>query len=170
MRYVFLGMAVAVLALLSAPVAYAHVVVVGTSPSNGDRLSSAPAEIRIHYAPEPRLQSGTGSIVGPAGGRWESGPARVEGSDLVIAMRPANAPGRYSVEFTAQSADQHPVAGAISFEVVAASPEPVPSPAAEPGPGPDDTPVWLWVIGAGAVLVAGAAAARLIVRMRNRPR
>lgn len=167
MRYVLLATAVAVSVLLAAPIAYAHVVVIGTSPSNGDRLSSAPDEIRIHYASEPKLQSGTGLIVGPNGGRWESGPARVEGDDLVIPMRSGTSSARYTVEFTAQSADQHPVAGTIGFEVIAA-PQPQPSPAAEPAQNPEGTPLWLWAAAAAAVLVAVFAAGRRSVRRRTR--
>ncbi len=166
MRYVLLATAMAVSVLLAVPTAYAHVVVIGTSPGNGDRLSSAPEEIRIHYAPEPKLQSGTGLIVGPNGGRWDSGPARVEGGDLVIPMRSGAPSARYTVEFTAQSADQHPVAGTIGFEVIA-TPEPEPSPAAEPAPGPQGAPLWLWVVAAGAVLVAVVVGVPLSVRRRT---
>lgn len=80
MRGIALGVLMTAFGLVVAPTALAHDDVIGTSPNNGDQLTSAPAEVRIQFSAGARPQSGEGSITGPEGNSVRPGPAKVEGT------------------------------------------------------------------------------------------
>lgn len=172
MRVIALGVLVIAFGLVVAPSALAHDDVIGTSPKNGDQRTSAPAEVRIQFSAEASPQSGEGSITGPEGNSVQSGPAKVEGSALVIPMRPTTAVGRYAVDFRTVSSDRHPVAGSITFELVEpTSPSSTPAPSkAAPNPttdAADETPIWPWAFVAAVVGIGAVALLRTVSRSKN---
>lgn len=171
MRRAATGVLVIVFWVLAAPVALAHDDVIGTSPRNGDQLTSAPAEVRIRFSADASPRSGKASITGPRGNSVAAGPAKVEGSTLVIPMRPTTVAGRYAVKFRTLSSDGHPVAGSITVElVITKTPATSPTPStAAPRPATDaavDAPVWPWLAVAGLAGLAVAAIA--LVRKASR--
>lgn len=173
MRCVAVGIAVIVFGPMSAPVALAHDDVVGTSPSNGAQLTAAPDEVRIEFSPDANPRSGTGSITGPKGNTYQAGEARIDGTTLVIPMRPTTTVGRYAVDFRTTSSDGHPVTGSITFEFVApTTPETTPTPSTGVAPGPttdatDSAPMWPWVIVVGVIGVGTVGLLRTISRSQR---
>lgn len=172
MRCIAVGITVIVFGLMSAPVALAHDDVVGTSPSNGAQLTTAPEEVRIEFSPDARPRSGTASITGPTGNTYQPGEARIDGTTLVIPMRPSATVGRYTVDFRTASSDGHPVTGTVTFELVeqvtsettAASTSATPNPTTETT---DSPPMWPWVIVVGAVGLGAIGLLRTISRSKH---
>lgn len=173
MRCVAVGIAVIVFGLTSAPVALAHDDVVGTSPSNGAQLTSAPHEVRIEFSPDASPRSGTASVTGPTGNTYQAGEASIEGTSLVIPIRPTTTLGRYTIDFRMVSADGHPVTGTLTFELVeqtTPATTPTPPTGAAPGSTADATegaPMWPWVIVVGVVGLGTAGLLRTISRSQH---
>ncbi|MGH3433645.1 MAG: copper resistance CopC family protein, partial [Thermocrispum sp.] len=161
MRRVALSVAVLAVWVVSAPAAFAHDDVVGTSPGNGAELTAAPAEVRVRFADESRPRSGEASITGPDGASVAAGPARVRGNQLVVPMQDTATPGRYSVEFSAVATDGHPVTGTLSFTLVGPRTSTLPPTTAPPRPATnraeDGAPWWPWLAGGAAVAALGVA-------------
>lgn len=171
MRCIAVGITVIVFGLMSAPVALAHDDVVGTSPSNGAQLATAPDEVRIEFSPDASPRSGTTSIAGPKGNTYQAGESRIDGTTLVVPMRSITAAGRYTVDFRTTSSDGHPVTGTITFELVeqttsetTAAPTSATPPATE---ATDSAPLWPWVIVAGAVGIGAVGLLRTISRSKH---
>jgi methionine-rich copper-binding protein CopC len=150
-----LAVVVAMLTLLATAVAHAHDEIVGTTPANGERVQSPPSEVRIQFSEEAEPRSGSGSITGPDGQRWESGTARLEGTTLVIPMEAAAGEGAYTVRFEVVSSDGHSVDGTIGFEITAETTRP-----AESSQG---VPPWSGLM----LAAAGVAGAVVITRVRR---
>jgi copper transport protein len=108
----------AVLVLGPAAPADAHAVLTGSSPSAGEELDAAPAEVRLSFN-EP--VSATGEALRVFDGdavRVDDGPVDGVGGDEVAVALPADLPdGAYVAVYRAVSADSHPVAGVITFTV-----------------------------------------------------
>lgn len=104
------------LLLLGSGPAFAHAVLVEAAPEDGQRLSAAPAEVRLTFN-EPispvsvRVLDAAGTVVaGPDG-------MVAAGAELHLPL-PAGLPqGRYLVSYRITSIDAHPVAGSIAFGV-----------------------------------------------------
>ncbi|MGH3679382.1 MAG: copper resistance CopC family protein [Natronosporangium sp.] len=157
-----------------APAALAHDEIVGTSPANEETVAAAPEEVRIEFSEQTRPTSGEGTISGPGGDRMEAGPARLDGTTLVIPMRDTTDSGRFTVEFSVVSSDGHPVSGSIGFEVTEPPPATTTAAPATSKVEPAHTsrepdsggPWWPWLVALG-VAGAGAAAAVSVLRRRR---
>lgn len=180
MRLITCAVATIVLWLVTLPAAFAHDDVVGTSPNSGGQMTQLPAEVRVEFAEPPTF--GIGSVTGPAGQVLRAGEVQVDGTELIIPVRPNSGLGTYEVEFRATSADGHSIAEAFTFEVI----QQVASPSTPSAPSPEvtskvdaaadaDSPApkgggpgtWLW---AGLVGGAGIAVSVLLRRAASRPR
>ncbi len=172
MRCIAVGITVIVLGLMSAPVALAHDDVVGTSPSNGAQLTTAPDEVRVEFSPDASPRSGEGSITGPKGNTYQTDEARIDGTTLVIPMRPTTTEGHYTVDFQTVSSDGHPATGTITFELIkAATPQTTAAPTSN-APRPttdtaDDAPMWPWLLVMGAVGLGAVGLLYTISRSKN---
>ncbi len=115
-------LATIVTGLASWGVASAHAELLSTSPTSGAVLTTAPTQIVLtfseHVDPVPdsiRVVAGDGTAVA-LGSISQS-----LGDDTISANVPALSKGSYVVAWRAISADSHPVAGAFTFSVGAAS-------------------------------------------------
>lgn len=185
----------AALVVLPAGGAAAHDTLSDSTPTDQQRLESAPSEIVLEFDAEP-MDIGTAVIVVDSGGEdLTAGPARIEGNTVVADLNPDElGEDGYEVRWRVVSSDGHPISGVVGFTVGDAEPfqmpagdrtdEPVdPADTADPAdtegpavgdpadgtpPSPGYSPVRLILIGViGAVLATGAFL--LFTRLRNPP-
>jgi methionine-rich copper-binding protein CopC len=136
--------------------AFAHDVLVGSSPVAGATLSTGPAEVRFDFNAPVRQGPNTITVVGPGGTHWErTANATVAGNSVSTAVAPLGAAGGYTVSYRIISADGHPVTGEIRFTLTVAGhgapATPVAATASGSGGG-GGVPIWVWIVGAAVLL------------------
>ncbi|HEX4704451.1 MAG TPA: copper resistance CopC family protein [Pseudonocardiaceae bacterium] len=174
MRRVIVAAVLAGFAVLGiATPAFAHDVLVGSSPSKGATMATGPTEIRFDFNAPVRTGPNMIIVTGPNGTRWERDQAAtVDGNSVTTQVAPLGPAGVYTASYRIISADGHPVTGDITFTLTRAgngTPITPSAMAAMPGmsdmPGMDSSsasgggggggvPIWLWIAG-GAVLLGG---------------
>ncbi|HEY3478204.1 MAG TPA: copper resistance CopC family protein [Streptomyces sp.] len=155
-------------AVLGAPTADAHSVLVSSSPAQDASITTSPAEAVLVFD-EPVERSFTELVVlGPDGtSHWEAAPASVVDARVSAPLRPLGPAGTYAIRYRVTSADGHPVSGAIPFRLTVAGPgSPVPAVTAS---APDDNtaPIWPWISGGAVLLGTGFAVARRLTRVEG---
>jgi copper transport protein len=111
--------AVVLLGLSAAPLANAHAVLVSSTPVDGTRLDTAPAEVTLTFDEAIELVPATAQVIAEDGTRVDTAAAHVsaDGATVVIPLR-ANLPaGSYAAMWRVISADTHVVSGSISFGI-----------------------------------------------------
>ena len=142
-RPVFLaGLLTVLVALVLAPAARAHDVLIATDPEDAATLDAAPSAITLTFNNSP-LDVGSAIIVADSAGETVAeGTGTVSGTDVVLELDELAA-GDYEVQWRVASSDGHPIEGTFGFTVEgAAEPTATPdAPAAEgadaPGSGAD---------------------------------
>lgn len=111
---------VALLAALWPSPAQAHARPVSTSPGDGAVLPEAPTALSVTFNEPVALASAGNQLLGPDGSVLE---AAYTVRDRVLTITPAEplGPGTHVVGWRVASADSHPIGGAFSFSVGAAS-------------------------------------------------
>jgi copper transport protein len=109
--------------LAAAGAATAHAELVSTTPPDGARLATAPAEVELTFTEAVRLVDGGVRLLDDSGAEVSTVDPTADG-DTVRWPMPGDLPdGRYLANWRVVSADGHPVAGAFAFGVgVAAEP------------------------------------------------
>jgi methionine-rich copper-binding protein CopC len=126
-------------ALVLAPPAQAHNVVVSTEPAANSTLTQAPTSVTLHFE-EPPVAGGTAIVVrGPAGGVVTSGTTTLTASDATVAVAPLTESGVYTVAYRSASDDGHTITGTYTFTVTLSAAE-TPTPSPTPTPTPTATP------------------------------
>lgn len=163
--WVIVVVAAVLFTLYGAPqVAWAHNVLIGTTPGDGAQVKMAPATVVLTFN-EPAIATGTKVIVtGPAGPATVGDPVLIDNTvqqELTSGL-PA---GDYTVEWRVTSADGHPINGSFSFRASADSASDLPttaSPSAAPSVTRDEESGqgsgWLWwfaVVPIGLAVVLG---------------
>ncbi len=114
--------------------ASAHAVLESSSPQDGQRLGTAPAEVRFTFDEPVTLPDHPASVLTDAGQRVDGSTGLTDGgATLVVALPPDLSDGTYTASYRVVSADGHVVTGSIRFGVnadpaVAAVPSPASSP------------------------------------------
>lgn len=170
------------LVALGATPAHAHDQLVASSPTDGEHLDAAPAEVRLSFNAEP-LELGTTVLVTTVEDpSTDLAQATVLDSRDVVAELPDLLDGHYDVRWRVVSSDGHPISGVIPFSVGDAGQRPTTTSETAPTPAPDDPVAEPSAASTGlpapvrTVLVAvGGAGAGLLVlwligRVRRRPR
>jgi copper transport protein len=162
-----LWQAAALLAVCVFPaVAWAHAVLLGSSPAADEVLDSAPAEIELNFNENVgpifiRVLDATGAEVGSPEG-W-----RVDGNDVFLPLTDTLANGTYILTYRVISADTHPVGSTFVFGVG----EPIRDMSQEQMGGGDTG--WTWVVAANRTLLYAstllAAGSALLVLMMTWP-
>lgn len=159
---ILLAVLAGVLAGTAAP-AYAHAQLVGTTPANGARLDSAPAEIVLRFSERVLLVRDGVRLLDAAGAVSPTEPARIDptGREVILPV-PADGlrSGIYTVSWRVVSADSHPIHGAFVFGVGAIEVTPLPDAGAQVTADAGVTAVyWLlrWLGYAGLAGLAGGA-------------
>lgn len=125
------ALAALAIALLSAPVAYAHAVLVASDPVDGARLASSPSAVHLTFDEPITPIPGTIQVVSSTGSRVDTGATLRSGATVVDLPLLPNLPrGSYTAMWRVISADTHEVSGSISFGVgqdpLSAPSQPVP--------------------------------------------
>ncbi len=157
--------AMAAAGVIAAPAASAHAVLVSSTPVDGSRVNTEPAQVRLTFDEPVGLIAADEQVISATGARADTGQVRLAegGTTIVLPLRPHLPRGTYSATWRVVSADTHVVSGSITFGL-----------GVQPGAGvaaaPDHTgqldataDVAEGLIYAGLVLLAGiTAAARLL--------
>ncbi|WP_433862036.1 FixH family protein [Streptomyces sp. L7] len=103
--------------LVPASPAAAHAVLESSSPVDGSRVATAPAQVTFTFDEAVQLPPDATATLSDHGVRVDSGPARLadSGKTVVIPLRKALADGAYTASYRVVSADGHVVTGAIRF-------------------------------------------------------
>jgi copper transport protein len=151
--------------VIAAPAASAHAVLVSSTPVDGSRVNTEPAQVRLTFDEPVGLIAADERVISATGARADTGQVRLAegGTTIVLALRPHLPRGTYSATWRVVSADTHVVSGSITFGLgvqpgagVAATPD-------HTGPLDVSADIAEGLIYAGLVLLAGiTAAARLL--------
>lgn len=108
---------------LFAPAAGAHALLEETAPAQGATVDASPKEIRLRFIEPVDIPDGAITLYDSTGARVDVGKAaHPEGRPAeVVASVPKLGRGSYVVSWKAMSADSHPINGAFTFAVGAAS-------------------------------------------------
>jgi len=101
------------------PPAFAHPKLTATVPA-ADAQAQPPQEVRLSFSEALVAKFSGLDLKDQNGKRVETGPAASDPKDrkqLIVPVKAALAPGRYTVEWHAVSEDTHRVNGSYSFEV-----------------------------------------------------
>jgi copper resistance protein C len=156
--------------LLGAAPAMAHTRLLGSDPPDGASLDTGPERVSLTFNETMTPGFATLTVVGPDGGRYETGEVSADGGALSTAVQPLGPAGRYEIGYRVVSADGHPVTGSVAFTLTTPGPAtaapaaPAQAAPTPPGPAaaPDDAggmPVWPWIVGAVVLVVGGVMAA-----------
>ena len=150
---------------IAAPAASAHAVLVSSTPVDGSRVNTEPAQVRLTFDEPVGLIAADEQVISATGARADTGQVRLAegGTTIVLPLRPHLPRGTYSATWRVVSADTHVVSGSITFGLgvqpgagVAATPD-------HTGPLDVIADIAEGLIYAGLVLLAGVtAAARLL--------
>ncbi len=113
-------LAVVCVLLLAAP-GSAHAELVQTTPANGQRLATAPAQITFTFSESVNLLDDGISLLNSHGAVMSTPDPTVDGHTVTWPMPKHLRTGPYVVTWRVISADGHPVDGAFSFGVGAAA-------------------------------------------------
>ncbi|GAA2334255.1 copper resistance protein CopC [Saccharopolyspora halophila] len=164
MRRLITAGALALVALIgTASPALAHNVLVGSDPADGAQVRTGPKEVRLNFDQPVKAgdEYNAVTVIGPNGGHWTAGPARVESNAVIAPVRDLGPAGSYTVGYRVLSNDGHPVSGKVGFTLTAAgsgTPGQQPSATASPEQsesGSSGMPVWPWIAGAAVLVLLG---------------
>ncbi|WP_026421219.1 CopD family protein [Actinokineospora inagensis] len=107
-------------AVLAAPPAVAHVAILGSTPAEGTRLTSAPGLVSVRLSENIGIQANSLKVVDVRGATVSTGPVFQPGDDaeeVAIRVKPGLPDGTYLVQYAFISEDSHPVRGGFGFVV-----------------------------------------------------
>ncbi|WP_232661141.1 copper resistance CopC family protein [Pseudonocardia sp. TRM90224] len=165
--------------------AFAHTRLISSDPADGTSLAAAPARVSLTFNETMQPGFSTVTVVGPDGGRYESGEVTAQGGTVAVAVKPLGPAGTYEIGYRVISEDGHPVTGKVAFTLTtagtatsSAAPATTAAPTAAPttaaqttaaprteaapsasGGGDGGAPVWPWIVGAVVAVAAGVFAA-----------
>ena len=120
-RFVFVGSAALIIVAFTASPAFAHAVLLGTSPVDGTiyPTASPPASVSMHFGEDVGVKLGAVRVYDERGKLVNTGaPGHPAGDgSTVSASLPKLGAGTYVVTWRVISADTHPVSGAFTFTV-----------------------------------------------------
>lgn len=120
-----LGVLLALLLGVAAP-ASAHAALIRTDPADGSVVQTAPQRVVLTFSEGVLLSADSLRVLDPQGkdvaaGKPQHNSGKDSGSTATVSLRPGIGDGTYTVAWKAVSQDSHPVAGAFTFSVGAAS-------------------------------------------------
>ena len=125
--------------LAGAGPASAHAVLTGSNPKDGAVVATAPKEVTLTFSEEIAMGEDSIRVLEPSGKRADTAEIRDLGTGGTVAygveLHSGLPDGTYTVAWQAVSADSHPVSGAFTFAIGAASQTTVALPAEEAGGG-----------------------------------
>ena len=126
----FLGI---VLLFVAIPgIARAHAELESSTPTDGEALSAAPAEVSLTFGEDLLPDFVNVVATDAAGAVTELTVTSIDGPTATMAWPPTLAGGDWRVDYRVVSQDGHPVEGSIAFSYPATSPSPTASPTTSP--------------------------------------
>ena len=117
-RVLAAGMAVAVLAVLSAAVpASAHDELLSSSPRAGEAVPSTPESVSLVFSSYVMTMGAVIVIADESGADWISGDLTITGTTVTAGVLPDMPEAGYELRWRVVSADGHPIAGIVPFTV-----------------------------------------------------
>ncbi len=172
------GLAVSLLWLLPAGLAYAHASLVRADPAPGSVVAQAPERVRAWFSEPLEAGFSTIQVLDARGRRVDKDDSAVDArqpTSMSVAVQQPLSEGRYTVVWTSLSAvDGHPLRGAYVFSVGEPPSDQPPAaqpgqpPAVQPGPPLVQSPLeplsrWLVLLG-GLTLLGGLGFELLVLR------
>ena len=118
MKRPILAAAIVVLALMAAPAASAHAILVQTSPGNDSIVQHSPPAVLLQFNEAVETQFGSMRVYDCNAKRVDSGSiTRPDEKTVSAVINPSLPNGTYTVTWRVISADSHPVSGAFIFHV-----------------------------------------------------
>jgi copper transport protein len=100
----------------------AHATLTSTEPADGSVLGKAPLQVSAYFDELIGISADSLTVYSPGGQRVDAGQTRhVSGDEIAVGLRPNLGDGTYTAVWHVVSADTHPVDGAFTFSVGAAS-------------------------------------------------
>jgi len=158
---------------LAAPAsaAWAHSTLLGTSPGDGEVVTTPIGEVVLTFNELVHQKFSTVVVTGPDGASYGNGSLQVIDAKVHQPVWPLHS-GAYRVAWRVISADGHPVSGEFGFQVtLPPSLEPTadpPSPQAAPAAGGGGGGGTVWLAAAAVPIVALVVGLVLIGRRRGR--
>jgi copper transport protein len=120
---VLIVVAVTVLALAAAPGAFAHAILLQSTPVNDSLLQKSPRAVVLKFNEAVETAFGSIRVYDCGANRVDSGKITRPNDRTVSVDVPSNlGPGTYTVSWRVISADSHPVAGGFIFSIKSANP------------------------------------------------
>ncbi len=111
------ALVVGVVVVLATP-AFAHAVLLQTTPGEGAVLTTPPKTVSLRYDEQISVDPGSIRVYDAHGSRVDTGSITKPSPDVAaVAVHPHLADGAYVVTWRVISADTHPVQGAFTFQV-----------------------------------------------------
>ncbi len=108
---------VCALALVSAPSAWGHAIVIGTDPPNGSVLAGSPTVVAVSFDDAVRVGSRNAAISNDGDDVIGGRPTIRQSRTLVIPLKPNLPNGNYTVRWSIVSDDGHQEEGVIAFGI-----------------------------------------------------
>ncbi|GIL38746.1 copper resistance CopC family protein [Roseiterribacter gracilis] len=124
MRSIFFALVAAPLAFISAlqpSTAYAHAVVIEAQPRVNAAVAAGEVTIRLRYNSRLDVARSRLVLTTPGGATVQLTPQAGAGTDELVAVAQAKAPGGYRVRWQVLTLDGHLTRGDIPFRVVASA-------------------------------------------------
>jgi len=142
-RAVVAGLLLLPLAVLLAPAAQAHDMLIDSRPAAGEVLSEAPDAVVLTFNNPPLGVGSAITVVDASGATVAQGEGTVEGTEVVLPLGEPLPSGDLEVRWRVASSDGHPIEGTIPFTLDAPVAQPAataePTATAEPAATPEPT-------------------------------
>jgi methionine-rich copper-binding protein CopC len=116
MRRLAIVLTIPLLLLLVTGNASAHAMLDHAEPRVGNKVATAPHEVTLWFTQKLEPAFSTLTVTDPAGKRVDTGKARINGSQMSVALRPGGS-GTYHVTWHVLSVDAHTTDGSFTFQV-----------------------------------------------------
>ena len=117
LRVALPGALLATLLWAGAAPASAHDELADSSPTAGEHLEVAPAEVSLTFADEVLTVGSAVLVVDTTGGTWTTGDPVLDGAPVTVPVDDGAPDGAYAVRWRVVSADGHPITGLIPFTI-----------------------------------------------------
>ena len=113
--------------------------IISTSPTAGSILNLSPTAISIKANADLVDGANTVEVISPSGTRVDDGAIQIQGSVILVGLKPLQNSGTYTVAYTLMAVDQESTSGTFTF--IFNSPGEVSIPTSSPTPSESEDPL-----------------------------
>lgn len=89
--------------------------IISTSPTAGSILNLSPSAVSIKANADLVEGANTVEVISPAGTRVDDGAIQIQGSVILVGLKPLQSSGTYTVSYTLMAVDQESTSGTFTF-------------------------------------------------------